>query len=80
MADLAVEELRKRRAWEFTDRVLDLFSRESHNNPITRRPILRFALCSPAGRAMDFVQRQRRDDPGTINDLEAGLAEERRGR
>jgi hypothetical protein len=64
MADIGIEALRQRQAWEFTD----LFGKKTHEIPIIRRSILRFALCSPTLRAADFVQRQRRDDPGAVND------------
>jgi hypothetical protein len=73
MADLAIEEVRKRQAWEFTDHALNLFGKESYDTPIVRRSIVRFALCSPALRAADFVQRQRRIDPVLVNDMEESL-------
>jgi hypothetical protein len=63
VADLAIEELRAWKAWEMTDRVLDLFKRESHRRYEIRRSILLFALCSPSSTARAFVQEQRQRDP-----------------
>src|SRR5262249_44699270 len=47
IADLAIEDLRKWKRWELTDRILGLKDKDSHDVPIIRRSILRFALCSP---------------------------------
>ena len=46
IADLAIEDLRKWGCWDMTDTILDLYGKESHNVPIIRRSILRFALCA----------------------------------
>jgi hypothetical protein len=70
MADFAIEDLRKWQRWELTDRVLDLFNRETHNVPVVRRAILRFALRSPAPRAAAFVEEQRRRDREWVSDTE----------
>jgi hypothetical protein len=70
MADFAVEDLRKWERWEMTDCVLDLFNKETHNVPVVRRAILRFALRSPAPRAKTFVDEQRRRDAEWVGDTE----------
>jgi hypothetical protein len=70
MADFAVEDLRKWQRWEMTGRVLELFGKESHNVPVVRRSILRFALRSPDARAKAFVDEQRRRDAEWVNDTE----------
>jgi len=44
MADFAIEDLRKWHQWELTPRVLALFDEDSHNLPVVKRAILRFAL------------------------------------
>src|SRR5262249_41038038 len=36
MADFAIEDLRRWNRWELTDRVLDLFGKETHNVPVIR--------------------------------------------
>jgi hypothetical protein len=70
MADFAIEDLRKWQRWEMTDRVLDLFTKDSHSVPVVRRAILRFALQSPNSRAKAFVEEQRRRDREWVNDTE----------
>lgn len=70
MADFAIEDLRKWQRWEMTERVLDLFSKKTHDVPVVRRAVLRFALRSPDKRAADFVQQQRKRDVEWVRDTE----------
>ncbi len=44
IADLGIEDLRKWGCWDMTDSVLELYGKKSHDVPIIRRSILRFAL------------------------------------
>jgi hypothetical protein len=46
IADLAIEDLRKWGCWNMTEQILGLYERKSHDVPIIRRSILRFALCA----------------------------------
>jgi hypothetical protein len=71
IADLAIEDLRKWGCWELTDRVLELYGKKSHDIPIIRRNILRYALQSPEKKAAEFVADLRKKDPKTVE-----LAEE----
>jgi hypothetical protein len=70
MADFGIEDLRKWQRWEITDRVLSLFNKKSHDVPVVRRAILRFALRSPSANAVAFVQQQRRRDADWVKDTE----------
>jgi hypothetical protein len=70
MADFAIDDLRVWKAWNLTDRVLDLYGKQSHDHPIVRRAILRFALSSPNPRAVAFVRQQRQRDPTWVSDTE----------
>jgi hypothetical protein len=70
MADFAVEDLGKWGRWESTGRVLDLFDKESHNAPVIKRAILRFALRCPEARALAFVRQQRARDREWVDDTE----------
>jgi len=70
MADFAIEDLRKWQQWKMTGRILDLFTKDSHNIPVVRRALLRFALCSPEARAAAFVEEQRRRDREWVSDTE----------
>jgi len=70
MADFAIEDLRKWKRWEMTDRVLDLFGKKSHDVPVVKRAILRYALQCPTPRARTFVETQRRRDAEWVKDTE----------
>ncbi len=76
VADLAIERMRKWQRWEMTDRVIALFDKPSHDNPLVKRNILLFALQSPTPSATAFVQAQRQRDAGLIADVEANLKQE----
>jgi hypothetical protein len=70
ICDLAIEDLRKWKRWECMDKVLELQSKKSHDIPIIRRAILRFALSCPDARATAFVDQWRKRDPETVKDIE----------
>jgi hypothetical protein len=76
IADLAIDDLRKRQCWDMTDAVLGLRNTKSYEIPIVRRAILRFALgcqdskakSSAAARA--YVEEQRKKDAQMVADAE----------
>lgn len=76
IADLAIDDLRKRQCWDTTDRILGLRNTKSYEIPIVRRAILRFALnCqdskvkgSAAARA--YVDEIRKKDAQMVADAE----------
>jgi hypothetical protein len=72
MADFAIEDLRKWKAWEVTDQVLALAGKKSHDVPVLRRAILRFALSCPPSqqRAALFVKQERQKDKEYVADVE----------
>jgi hypothetical protein len=70
MADFAIEDLRKWQRWEMTGTVLDLWGKKSHDVPVVRRAILRYALRSPEARAVAFVREQRQRDAEWVKDTE----------
>jgi hypothetical protein len=70
IADLAIEDLRKWGRWETCDEVLELQSKKSHDIPIIRRAILRYALSCPETKAAAFVQECRKRDPEMVKDTE----------
>jgi hypothetical protein len=73
MADLAVEDLRQWKVWDLTGKILAQYGKPSHNAPIIKRTIIRYALCCPLPEARQFVDNVRRQDPNTVRDLEEGL-------
>jgi hypothetical protein len=73
IADMAIEDLRKWQRWEMTDKILALFDRKSHDVPIIKRAILRFALSAPAKEhpnAANFVAAMRKKDAEWVQDVE----------
>jgi hypothetical protein len=71
IADLAIEDLRKWGRWETTDLVLDLYGKKSHDVPIVRRAILRFALsCPNQPKAKQLLEDLRKRDPEMVKDAE----------
>ncbi len=72
IADLAIEDLRKWKRWEMTDKVIGLFDRKSFDVPIIKRAILRFALACPKEntKAAEFVAKMRKLDSEWVKDVE----------
>jgi hypothetical protein len=70
IADLAIEDLRKWGCWDICDRVLGLQGKKSHDIPIIRRAILRYALSCPKNQASAFVDEWRKRDPEMVKDTE----------
>jgi hypothetical protein len=73
VADLAIEDLRRWKMWDLTAKVLAQYGRPSHDTPIVRRTIIRYALCCPQPEARQFIATLRRLDPGLVRELEEGL-------
>lgn len=70
ITDLAIEDLRKWGRWEVADRILALHGKKSHDIPIVRRSILRYALSCPHPKAAALVEEQRKRDPESVKDTE----------
>ncbi|MBI1917505.1 MAG: hypothetical protein HYS12_22635 [Planctomycetes bacterium] len=68
IVDLAIEDFRRWKRWELSQRILTLRGREGYDLPIIQRAILRFALSSPDPAAKRFVEEQRKRDPQSIKD------------
>jgi hypothetical protein len=66
IADLVIEDLRKWQWWDETPRVLSLFGKPSHNAPIMRGTIIRYALSCPQPEAVDFVKKLRQQEPDAV--------------
>ncbi len=77
MADIPIEDLRKWKLWDLTDRILAQYGKPSHDAPIRLRTIVRYALCCPLPQANQFLRRVERDDADMIRELRDGLELER---
>jgi hypothetical protein len=71
IADLAIEDLRKWSQWDVADKILKLRDKPSHNVPIIRRAILRYALSCPKNdEAVAYVDDLRKKDARMVKDAE----------
>jgi len=70
IVDLAIEDFRKWKRWDLTQRILSLRDREGYEHPIIPRAILRFALSSPDQAAKRYVEEQRKRDEQSVLDAE----------
>jgi hypothetical protein len=77
LADLAIEDLRKWEVWEIRDKVLGLYDKKSHDVPIIRRAILRYAidLSNHKGKDRDevakkWVDKRRKENAEAVKDAE----------
>ena len=75
LADLGVEDLRRWKEWGLTKTVLEQFDRHSHQAPIIRRSIIRYALSCPSPEARRLVARARQLDREYVEDQEELLRE-----
>ena len=74
MADIGIDFLRKAKAWDRTDQILNLCGKKSpgkdYDNDFIKRAILRFALLSPEPRAAAFVKEMRGRNAEFVNNTE----------
>jgi hypothetical protein len=70
VADLAIEDLRKWQVWSLAGRILALKDKDSHDIPIIKRSILRYALECPTEEAKAFVVERRKQDPDAVQSSE----------
>jgi hypothetical protein len=70
IADLAIEDLRKWLRWDVADKVLGLADKKSHDVPIVKRAILRYALACPEKNCVAYVEGMRKKDPEMVKDVE----------
>lgn len=69
IADMAIEDLRKWRCWDFTHTILALDGKPGFSDPQNRRSILRYALQCPGARAAEHVAAKRKADAAWVDDV-----------
>jgi hypothetical protein len=77
IADLAIEDLRRWQLWDLTADVLAQYGKKSHDAPLMRRAIIRYALCCPKPEAAAFVKKLRQSDPELVKEVEEALRADR---
>lgn len=70
IADLAINDLQEWKCWEVLDHCLSLYDKKSHDIPIVRRAILRYALSCPKKKAAAFVAQLRKTDASLVEEME----------
>jgi hypothetical protein len=73
IADIAIRDLCKWKRWDLTPRILANYDRTTHQSPIVKNSIVRYALACPLPEARTLVERVRRQDPALIRDFEEEL-------
>lgn len=73
LADLATEDLRRWHWWELTPHVLAQYGKPTHDAPLVKRAILRYALSAPGDEAKKFVAGVRAKEPALVADVEESL-------
>ena len=73
LADFVINDFRRWKRWNYTDRVLVHFGKASHNVPVIKNAILRYALRCPDPACIQFVAEQRRNDRQWVLDNEEYL-------
>ena len=73
IADFAIDDLRQWKTWDLTKLVLAQYGKPTHDSPLARRGIIRYALCCPEPEAKQFVAALRQRDPELIHELEESL-------
>jgi hypothetical protein len=78
LADLAIADLIRWKKWDLTNEVLSLFDKKTHEAPIVRRSIVRYALLCPKPAAATFIANRRKQDADLVSDVEEGLQLEKK--
>jgi hypothetical protein len=74
LADQAIEDLRRWGYWELTKEVLAQYGKPTHNAPIVKRSLVRYALTCPNEEARVFIAALRQMEPKLVHDVEEMLA------
>ncbi|MFO0930064.1 MAG: hypothetical protein U0736_24075 [Gemmataceae bacterium] len=71
IADLAIEDLRKWKAWDAADKVLAVSKTAAFKQPIVKRALLRYCLqCQGVTEATAYVADRRKADPKVVEEAE----------
>ena len=77
-ADIAIEQLRLWKCWEAAAEVLGCYGKKTHNIPIVRRAIIRYALsCPDDSKTKLFLAERRKVEPEMVKDVEESIAFEK---
>lgn len=77
LAEIPIEDLRRWGWWDLTESVLDQFGKKSHDFPMVRSAIARYALACPKPEAKQFIAALRKRDPKFVSEAEESLDSDR---
>jgi hypothetical protein len=78
VADIAVEDLRRWKAWDLTSDVLALYGKKGYDAPLMQRALVRYALTCSRPEAKKFADDLRRTDPELYRDVAEALEFEKK--
>jgi hypothetical protein len=78
IADIAVEDLRRWKAWDLTGDVLALYGKQGYDAPLMQRALVRYALTCPRPEAAKFAEEVHRRDPELYRDVAEALEFEKK--
>jgi hypothetical protein len=70
IADVPIENLRRWAWWDLTGEVLAQYGKKTHDAPIMKQAIVRYALSCPKPEAARFLAERRKRDPDLVKDVE----------
>ncbi len=73
IADVAIQDLMRWKRWEHTKLIVSCYDKASHQSPIVKNSLVRYALACPHAEAKALVERVRRQDPKLVRYLEEEL-------
>jgi hypothetical protein len=73
LADMAIEDLRRWEWWDLTATILPKYGQKDYEAPLTRRAIVRYALCCPQPAAAKFVAERKKIEPDFVADVADSL-------
>lgn len=82
IADMAIDDLRKWKIWQFTDKIIEQSKRDTHVSALVQRSVLRYCLSCPQKefpKAAEYVEAVRKTAPEKIKDAQEILDLEKTG-
>lgn len=80
LADMAIEDMRRLKRWDYTNLILEQYSKKSHQAPIIQRSIIRFALLSQTENATRFCEALKKNQPELYQEVLESVQWEQKNR
>lgn len=73
IADVAIQDLTRWKRWEHTKLIVSCYDKATHQSPLVKYGLVRYALACPQAEAKALVDRVRREDPKLLQYLQEEL-------